>query len=48
MKQLLATIEEYVEHHNNHARGYRWTAQADDILEKVCRARATLDKITSD
>ncbi len=48
VKQLIATIEDYVEHHNNHARGYRWTDQADDILAKVGRARATLDKITSD
>jgi transposase len=48
VKQLVSAIEAYVEHHNNHARGYRWTAQANDILEKVRRARASFDKITSD
>jgi transposase len=48
VKQLVSAIEAYVEHHNNHAKGYRWTAQATDILEKVRRARATFDKITSD
>jgi hypothetical protein len=48
VKQLVSAIEAYVEHHNNHAQGYRWTAQANDILEKVRRARASFDKITSD
>jgi transposase len=48
VKQLVSAIEAYVEHHNNHAKGYRWTAQATDILEKVRRARASFDKIPSD
>ena len=48
VKQLTAAIAAYVEDHNNHAHGYRWTAKAEDILAKVRRARATLDKVTSD
>jgi transposase len=48
VKQLVTAIEAYVEHHNNEAKGYRWTAQAADILAKVRRARATFDKIPSD
>jgi transposase len=48
VKQLIQAIEEYVEHHNDHASGYRWTAQADAILAQAARAQATLDKITSD
>jgi transposase len=48
VQQLVTEIEDYVEHHNDNATGYRWTATADAILKKVRRARATLDKITSD
>jgi transposase len=48
VKKLIAAITAYVEDHNNHAQGYRWTAKAEDILAKVRRARATLDKVTSD
>lgn len=48
VQQLVTEIEDYVEHHNDNATGYRWTATAEAILKKVRRARATLDKITSD
>ena len=48
VKQLIEEIVAYVEHHNDHASGYRWVAQADAILAQVRRAQATLDKITSD
>ncbi|QDU89622.1 Integrase core domain protein [Pirellulimonas nuda] len=46
--QLIKAIKQYVEDHNNHAKGLRWTATAEEILAKVRRARATLDKVTSD
>lgn len=45
--QLIAAIEEYIEHHNESDKGFQWTAKADAILEKVRRARATLDKTPS-
>jgi transposase len=48
VKELTAAIAAYVEDHNNNAQGYRWTAKAKDILAKVRRARATLNKVTSD
>nr|MBA3312249.1 IS630 family transposase [Planctomycetaceae bacterium]MBA3313784.1 IS630 family transposase [Planctomycetaceae bacterium] len=33
--------------HNRDPRPFVWTAQADDILAKVARARAVLDKTPS-
>lgn len=48
VKQLQAAIASFVEDHNNHTQGFRWTAQADQILAKVARAKATLNKVMSD
>jgi transposase len=45
--QLIAAIQEFIRHHNHHAKSFVWTAQADTILAKVARARATLDKTPS-
>jgi transposase len=42
--QLQEAIFEYVEHHNDRAEGRRWKALPKDILAKVRRARAILDK----
>jgi hypothetical protein len=46
--ELVQAIEEYVEHHNDNAKGFVWTAKAESILDKVRRARAVLDKIPSE
>jgi transposase len=46
--ELIQAIEDYVEHHNDNAKGFVWTAKADQILDKVRRARAVLDKIPSE
>ena len=43
VRELQAAILEYVEHHNDHAKGLNWTALPADILAKVRRARAVLD-----
>jgi transposase len=48
VEQLRAAIEDYIEHHNNITDGYRWTAKAEDILEKVRRAREVLNKCPSE
>ena len=40
---LIAAIDEYVDHHNAAPKPFIWTAKARDILEKVQRARRTLD-----
>jgi transposase len=45
---LIEAIEDYIEHHNDTDRGFAWTAKAEDILVKVRRARAVLDKTPSD
>jgi hypothetical protein len=34
-------------HHNDDPKSIVWTAKAEDILEKVRRARATLDNLQS-
>jgi transposase len=46
--ELVEAIEGYVKHHNDHAKAFVWTAKAEAILEKVRRARAALDKISSE
>ena len=42
---LIAAIEEYIEHHNENPSPYIWTKSANDILEKVKRARRSLNKL---
>src|SRR5262249_60188093 len=46
--QLIEAIRAYIEEHNENPRPFVWTAKAEDILEKVRRARAVLDKIASE
>jgi transposase len=45
--ELIEAIMNYVAAHNEHPTSFAWTAKVDKILEKVRRARATLDKITT-
>jgi transposase len=47
VEQLIAAIQAYIEDHNSDPKPFVWTAKAQDILEKVGRARAVLDKIAS-
>ncbi len=42
--QPMDAIMEYIDNHNDDPRPIVWTKAADDILEKVGRARAKLDK----
>ena len=44
---LQQAIAEYADHHNANPHGFQWTKKADDILAKVRRAKAALDKIPS-
>jgi transposase len=48
VEQLIAAINSYIENHNIDPEPFVWTAKAKDILEKVGRARAVLDKVASD
>ena len=44
---LEAAINEYIAVHNAKPKPFIWTAKASDILAKVTRARAVLNKSTS-
>lgn len=46
--ELVDAIMEYIEHHNGDPETFSWTAKADEIIEKVARARAVLDNVRSD
>jgi len=45
--ELVTAIEDYVRQHNQKPKPFIWTAKANDILEKVKRGRAALDKLQS-
>lgn len=45
--ELISSIENYVAQHNRDPKPFIWTAKASDILQKVTRARRSLDKAQS-
>ena len=45
---LITAIDDYIHSHNQAPKPFIWTAKACDILEKVTRARRTLDKVASE
>jgi transposase len=47
VSELVEAIEQYIEEHNRKPKAFIWTASARDILAKVKRARAKLDKVRS-
>ena len=47
LTDLKTAIKEYIAGHNLKPKPFIWTAQANDILAKVTRARTALNKITS-
>jgi len=47
VEELETTINEYIALHNTDPKPFVWTAKASDILEKVKRGRAKLDKLQS-
>jgi hypothetical protein len=44
LEQLIMAIDNYIDQHNQNPKPFIWTAKASDILEKVTRAQASLDK----
>ena len=48
VEQLTAAIRAYIDDHNTNPKPFVWTAKAQEILGKVTRAKAALDKISSD
>jgi len=47
VRALQAAIVEYVEEHNEHSKAMKWKALPEEILAKVRRAKAVLDKTPS-
>ena len=45
VEQLVEAIRAYIQEHNGDPQPFVWTAKAQDILEKVRRARAVLNRI---
>ena len=48
VEQLIATIHDYIAQHNQSPKAFIWTAGVQEILAKVQRARAVLDKTASE
>lgn len=48
VEQLKAAIGQYIDHHNANPKTFVWTKKAEDILEKVARARKALNKSPSE
>lgn len=46
--QLIEAIMDYIEHHNQNPEAFVWTAKVENILAKIARARAVLNKVQSD
>jgi hypothetical protein len=47
VQQLEQAIRDYIADHNANPTTFVWTKKAEDILAKVSRARAALNKIPS-
>ena len=47
VKRLIEVINDYIAKHNENPNAFVWTAKVEDILAKVERARATLNKTAS-
>lgn len=45
--ELEQAIRDYIDHHNANPKSFVWTKKAEDILEKVARARKALDNVPS-
>jgi transposase len=45
--ELKPAIRDYIDHHNANPKSFVWTKKAEDILEKVARARTALNKVPS-
>ncbi len=46
--ELVSAIDDYIDCHNDSPKPFIWTAKASEILEKIRRARLTLNKRHSD
>ena len=47
VEELIMAIGDYIDRHNENPKPFIWTAKASDILEKVKRARRSLNIVQS-
>jgi transposase len=47
VEELIVAIGDYIDRHNQNPKPFIWTAKASDILEKVKRARRSLNNVQS-
>ena len=47
LEELIMAVGDYIDRHNLKPKPFIWTATARDILEKVTRARKSLDNVQS-
>ena len=47
VEELIMAIGDYIDRHNQNSKPFIWTAKASDILEKVKRARRSLNNAQS-
>jgi transposase len=47
VEELIMAVEGYIDRHNENPKPFIWTAKANDILEKVKRARKSLNNVQS-
>jgi len=47
VEELIMAIGDYIDRHNHNPKPFIWTAKASDILEKVKRARKSLNNVQS-
>lgn len=45
---LIDVITGYIEHHNSEPKSFKWTATAEQIMEKITRAKARLQRTASE
>ncbi|MEI6234043.1 MAG: transposase [Planctomycetota bacterium] len=48
VQEVIDAIMQFIETHNTNPKAYLWKAKADNIIEKVRRARAKLQKLQSE
>ena len=47
VEELIMAIGDYIDRHNQNPKPFIWTAKVTDILEKVKRARKSLNNVRS-
>ena len=47
VEELIMAIGDYIDRHNENPKPFIWTAKVSDILEKVKRARRSLNNVQS-